>query len=84
MRREMNLIRMILEYVEEKQVNSNSVPVPEFPDYRNCVVEYHVLLCREAGYLDVGVQGRSPKGIFRMTWAGHEKLDAMRAGEISN
>ena len=79
----MNLIRMILEYVEEKQSGPHKVSIPEFSDYRNCVVEYHVMLCQEAGYLEIIADGRSPKSILRMRWAGHEKLDEMRAAPPS-
>ena len=61
MRREMILIRMILEYVEVEKTNENKLPAPEFPNYQNYVVEHHVMLCGEAGYLEIETKGGKHK-----------------------
>ena len=79
MKRYMKLIRKILEYVETAKTTDDNVPLPEFDDYRQCQVEYHVKLCEEAGYLViVAGQKRRPAAISRITWHGHEELDRLR------
>ena len=61
------------------------LPVPEFDDYGEAEVHYHLGLCEEAKYLvlyqpDSNDQIRRFGGISRLTWAGHEALDAIRSG----
>ena len=59
---------------------------PELEDYRLLQIEYHVRLCKEAGYITarhVGspvVNGGEPDcyQMGRLTWAGHEELDRLR------
>ena len=82
MRRKMKLIRKLLEY-REMSVTEGALPAPEFPDYSEAEVHYHLGLCEEAGYLVLYQPawegpGRRFEGIVRLTWVGHEALDAMR------
>lgn len=81
MQRKMKLIRKILEYFERPQTEE-SLPVPEFEDYTEAQVHYHLGLCEEAGHLVLYQPGstepRRFPGIRRMTWAGHEALERMR------
>ena len=53
MRKCMKLIFKILEYVEREKTNGNKLPIPEFEDYENSVVDYHVRLCSQAGYIEI-------------------------------
>lgn len=83
MRRHMELIGQILGHVEASECYSG-VPVPEFEEYTEAQVHYHVGLCEEAGYLVAspprcfdGVR-RFP-GLGRLTWAGRDALDAIRS-----
>ena len=84
MPRKMKLIRKLLEYMEVSNTEER-LPVPEFRDYSEAEVHYHLGLCEEAEYL-VLYQPESNNpirrfgGISRLTWAGHEALDVMRSG----
>ena len=78
MKREMKLIRKILEFVE-KASRCGDISIPEFQDYRKCEVKYHIRLCDEANYLViVPDEYGNLIGIDRMTWQGHEELDRLR------
>ena len=84
MQRKMKLVRKILEYVEMSNTEDR-LNVPEFDDYSEAEVQYHVGLCEEAGYLVLPQLREEPirrfSGIFRLTWAGHEALDDMQSGK---
>ena len=83
MQRKMKLIRKLLECVEVSNTEER-LPVPEFRDYSESEVHYHLGLCEEAEYL-ILYQPKSNGsirrfgGISRLTLAGHEALDAMRS-----
>ena len=84
MQRKMKLVRKILEYVEMSNTEQG-LPVPEFDDYSEAEVHYHLGLCEEAEYLvlhqpEFNDAIRRFGGISRLTWAGHEALDALRSG----
>ena len=49
MRRHMKLVRLLLEHAEA-QCNGHRYNPPELKDYGASEVEYHVMLCQEAGY----------------------------------
>ena len=81
MRREMCLIFQILAYVESATA-MGKIPLPGLKgDYDKDNIAYHVLLCSDAGFLQVRIKevGGRPMDIDRMTWAGHEKLEEMKA-----
>ena len=82
MRRKMKLIRAILEYVEQDP-NVGNVAPPEIDGYSEAQIHYHILLCKQAGYLDAGEIKLARAGlqcdfIHWLTWAGHEELDRLR------
>ena len=82
MQRKMKLIRKLLEYAEMTHTEDR-LPIPEFDDYSEAQVHYHLGLCEEAGYLvlyqpDSYGPARRYAGITRLTWAGQEALDALR------
>ena len=82
MQRKRRLIRSLLEYVEREHQGA-PVAVPELEGYTDAEVHYHVGLCVEAGYLVADEpmmrMGLRTYGlIHRLTWAGHEALDALR------
>ena len=76
MRRDMDLILLILTYVSEARETGN-IPIPVFEKHDQCQVRYHVRLCEEAGYLNIVVDAMTkiPVAIIRMTWDGHEALE---------
>lgn len=85
MQRKMKLIRKILEHVE-MSTTEERLPVPEFNDYSEAKVHYHLGLCEEAEYLilyqtEFDDHKRRFAAITRLTWEGHEALDAMRSGQ---
>src|SRR5213594_1007924 len=77
MKRDMDLIRLQLLRVEGEQ------PVPELEQYTERQKTYQMALCIEAGLVH-GIIRNSPTGYpngtvaIRLTWAGHEFLDAAR------
>ena len=86
MKRHWTLIRKILEYVECYR-GQEDLANPEVEGYSPAEVEYHVGLCREAGYLRAGNvwNALSPWEVpwrLYLTWQGHEALDSMHASEV--
>jgi len=85
MRRNMALILKILEYVERELTAerlTQGIPYPRFRDHRHEEVQYHVELCHEAGYLvrqhpHPQLEDDAPT-MSKLTWKGHEALDAWR------
>jgi len=80
----MDTIRRILIAVED-----STAPIEAIPDCDNGVFSYHVALLIEAGLVrgDVtdGPNLQPMAGcIFRLTWSGHEFLDAARSDTIWN
>ena len=88
MRRCMKLIFKILEYVEREKTNGNKLSIPEFYDYDDSVVNYHVRLCAQAGYIQIdqvsNFQVLTAKSIIELTWAGHQELERMREEGIGD
>lgn len=83
MKRDMQLIRKILEYLEGKcQGDGQLIPVPSLEGYTDNAVCYHVGLCIQAGYIEGKNQafiGALPMyDMVCLTWHGHEKLDELR------
>ena len=78
----MDVVRWILLHVEEAKQ-----PVQSIPDCPPDVFAYNAALLIEEGFLD-GRVIRGPKGyptgalILRMTWRGHEFLDAARSDTV--
>lgn len=87
MRRDMDLARKILFKIEESDSDPHDWVRFDFPEYDNQKVSYHVMLLAEAGLieaLDVSTMG--PDGYrweaTRLTWQGHEFLDAARSDNV--
>src|SRR5262249_20412628 len=87
MKRDMDLIRAILMNVEESDESPLGWTNLNIPDHRPEMVSYQVLLLTDAGLVESndlstleGLDVR-PK---RLTWAGHEFLDAARNDTIWN
>ncbi len=74
MPRDMELIRMILIYVRN-HAKSGSLVFPSFAGYEKGMVDYHVMLCEQAGYLQLNEETLDEERlILNLTWAGHEFL----------
>jgi hypothetical protein len=88
MKRDMEVVRQILLFVESNQARPDqqirSVQVDEVSDD---TVTYHVRLLMEAGYLNGAPhvppgRGAGPYWITGIAWQGHEMLDAVRDPEV--
>jgi hypothetical protein len=79
MKRDMELIRLILLALEGDEAASER----SRSEYDSATIAYHAALMIEAGLVE-GVVANDEKGIparcviQRMTWSGHDFLDAMR------
>jgi Hypothetical protein (DUF2513) len=77
MKRDMDLIRMLLIRQETGE------PPPGLADYPEPLIVYNVALMKDAGLIEAAI-AKGPDGtpmgavIIRMTWAGHDFLDAAR------
>lgn len=84
MKRHMDLIKRILEYAEQKIAREWSV-ASQFSPHSSEVVQYHIGLCADAGYLmteEMPGEPGQPADQFKiglLTWAGHDALEKMRA-----
>ncbi|MFU2029133.1 MULTISPECIES: DUF2513 domain-containing protein [Bacillus] len=85
MKRDMELVRKLLVLIEEQDVNSNELKLPNDID-RNVAV-YHLRLLEQAGFTENKIQyaSNSPLWIYSsLTWDGHEFLDAIRNDTVWN
>jgi len=77
MKRDMELIRFLLQDIE------GGLPKPDLSAYSEDTQIYHLALLEEAGLIIAGI-GTDEDGLLvsaspvRLTWSGHEFLDAAR------
>ena len=91
MKRDIDLIRKILEEVEifphygrEISISSdNSVPL-NIEGYDHEIIDYHVKLLCEARLLERFPGNYYPYSIMGLTWEGHEFLDLMKQDSVWN
>lgn len=86
MKRDMELVRKILFYLESRQ---SFEAVSELPieGYDRFDIMYHMLLLAQAGLVDFEPEktksGRIIKAhVLGLNWAGHEFLDAVRSEKV--
>ena len=81
MRRDMKLIRKLLEYAEAEATGLLvGIPAPKIDDHTDAEVHYHIGLCGEAGLLHVvemNGDGHRRYRIESLTWQGHEQQAAV-------
>ena len=80
MKREMELIRQILLEIEKRPYDQGLIDL-EIPGYTSSQVSYHVLLLKDAGLIeaiDFSTFAGPDWRPSRLTWQGHEFLDASR------
>lgn len=87
MQRNWEVIRELLTRVEECTLPSDMVRLSSFPQERAAEVSYHMVLLIEAGLVKGQVSqtiGPEVKDFFaqRLTWGGHEFLDAIRSDTV--
>ncbi|MCY4576031.1 MAG: DUF2513 domain-containing protein [Chloroflexi bacterium] len=82
MKREMNLIKDLLEHVE-RTWRGGWINPPEIAGNSECAIMYHAGLCEQAGFLEAKVISGSEEPykhyvLGSLTWAGHEMLETLR------
>jgi len=87
MKRNWDQIREILIRLEEATTTDDFLRLSSFPQERAHEISYHVELLIEAGLINGHMSktlGRGPHDFFvaRLTWNGHEFLDAIRSNTI--
>lgn len=89
MKRDMDLVRRLLFYFEEKP-DSGHVKVPPIEGYEEALIKHHCNLLYDAGLLNCEPLKSSTSDRvvsvlpFDLTWAGHEFLDKIRADTTWN
>ena len=82
MKRDMDLIRALLLKVEEAPYGA--LWSGEMPGYTHQQVLYHVELANDAGLIEASLLNPDGFLVRRLTYAGHEFLDAARSDKIWN
>ncbi len=74
------LILKIMRYVRRKANEADDpwVQAPDFtPDHSQSSVDYHLVLCEQAGYLDrQAPQSLKRTPTWRVSWRGHDLLES--------
>ena len=89
MKRNWDTIREILIKFEELDPEAGSLQLSAFPSERAYEFSYHVELLLEAGLIHAQMSktfGLHPQNFLahRLTWEGHEFLDAIRSDTVWN
>ena len=87
MKRNWDMIRDILIQLEELSSEEGSLKLSSFPQDKHAEISYHMELLMEAGLVNGQLSeefGPGPEEFFatRLTWQGHEFLDAIRSDTV--
>jgi|SRR6185312_4747652 len=87
MKRDWDMIREILTKLEDLPDTDTAIQLSDFPESRAFEYSYHVELLIEAGLVEGQVSkylGGGPAYFLaqRLTWIGHEFLDAVRSDTV--
>ena len=86
MKRDMDLVRLILLEIEKSSEDPRAEIRLQIPDYTFEQVSYHVMILHEAGLVEADDLSTMGSGSVwlprRLTWSGHEFLDAARNDSI--
>jgi DNA-binding transcriptional ArsR family regulator len=86
MKRDMELVRKILFFLEEQPMLKAQTVLP-IEGYEEEVIMYHMLLLAQAGLVDFEPEKTQNGRIIRahvlgLNWAGHEFLDTIRSEKV--
>lgn len=86
MKRDMELIRKILFFLESRSFLKAQLDLP-IEGYERDVIRYHILLLAQAGLIDFEPEKTKNGRIIRahvlgLNWAGHEFLDSVRSEKV--
>ena len=77
MKRDMELIKQVLKYVERNAPGTRGFVIqPELPSFTDEQIEYHITLCNQAGLITLNNAGM----MTALTWEGHNELERLRSG----
>ena len=78
MKRDMELVRRLLFFVEERgsRLFKGSIPIEGYD--RNAVV-HHLYLLVDAGFVELGQDTLADKGPLVLTWKGYDYVDQIRS-----
>lgn len=87
MKRDWETIREILARVEDSCGNGRLLKTTDFPTDRIWEISYHIELLFDAGLISANMHRPSDGGapsfhVSRLTWDGHEFLDAIRSDTV--
>lgn len=85
MKRDMDLARKILFAVETDNTDLGGWVKIDIPGYDKQAISYHVMLLDEAGLIEgqnVSTFGELEWVVERLTWQGHDFLDAARSDTV--
>lgn len=86
MKRDMDLVRLILLEIEHSSDGAQLQMNFDIPDYTPEIVSYHLMILHDAGLIEASDLSTMGRGLFwcpkRLTWSGHEFLDAARNDSI--
>ena len=85
--RDMDLVRAILLAAEQLVPGERPDSVSSIPGYDQLIFAGHVELLKEAGFVEAAVARASGVGavearVDRLTWEGHDFLDAIRSDTV--
>ena len=88
MKRDMNLVRKILQWAEQQE-HGFTGGNPKFDNISEEVIDHHIYLMNDAGLIDAvdstNLSSTSPTALMsNISWRGHEFLDASRDETIWN
>ncbi len=88
MERNWETIREILIAAESLELDK-TLTLSDFPLDRAHEISYHIVILEEAGFIDARISKTLTRGptnfhVHRLTWPGHEFLDAIRDESIWN
>jgi len=84
MKRDMDLVRDILLDVEKQDGSGGWIKVA-VENHSEDEINYHLLLLKDAGFLEAAVLNAGVRSIVqptRLTWKGHEFLNAARSSKV--
>lgn len=86
MKRDMDLIRAILQRIESGEGVTPEQPI-EIDGHTELEISYHVALLKDADFIEATIQGDNFEAVAfvhvdRLTWQGHEFLDLSRDDTI--
>jgi len=84
MKRDMDLIRKILLDLEKQDGSGLWIKV-SIEDHSEDEINYHLRLLKDAGFIEASVLSAGVRSIvqpIRLTWSGHEFLNAARSSKL--